>query len=245
MGRLDVCPSSLCIMLLSFLFQFARMLQLLIKDLHLIPFFLQPLYAFGKSSLEFVYAAQRIVKRDDGAIADILLHIVHHILRREVPGIVACHQIPHDNGVVATYMDILSVLHPSTRRTEEIGMDIAVGLIGIAEESLARHSDAAKMIECVIAQAMPTATYLFIQFGILPHIVTYHEECGLHAITVEGVEQPWSRLWYRAIVKRQINRFLIRIHPPYCTGIKPSQPLARLFYYHIVINTQLAPFRSA
>jgi len=117
----------------------ARVLQVVIEDLEGIALLLEPLDAARQGGLELVDAAQGVVEGDDGAVAGVLAHIVEHLVCRKMCGVVACDEIPHDDGVVAADADVLLILHPSAWWTEKVGMDELVGLVGVAQEVARRH----------------------------------------------------------------------------------------------------------
>ena len=74
-----------------------------------------------------------------------------------------------------------------------MGVYQLVSLIGIAQEGLASVSDSTNMIEGMIAQSMSASGNLLHELRILTHVVAYHEERGLHPITIENVEDEGCR----------------------------------------------------
>ena len=175
------------------------------------------------------------MERDDGSVPRIFLYIIKDIIGCEVARVVACDQVPHDDGVVATDVDVLLVPHPSAWWAEKIGMNKRVSFVGIAQEAAARHHESAQMVEGVVAQSMSVRTYQFEEVGIFPHVVTHHEECGFHAVVVKGLDEPRRRFGDGTIVESQIDRFLRRIHSPDSAGVEPAQPFGGLFDDHLVI----------
>ena len=166
------------------------MVLVLVEHLEFVAFITQPFDALRKNLLEFVDASEGIVEGDDGAITRVVLYILIHLFSREAFGVVACNQVPHHDGVVATKTDILGITHPSSWRTEEIGLNQFIGFVGIAQIALARHRNATNVVEGVIAQAMTMRTDEFEQFWIFPDIVTHHEEGRFHVVTIKRLNQP-------------------------------------------------------
>ena len=173
---------------------------------------------------------------DDASVAGISPHIVIHLIGSEETGVVACDEVPHHHSIFLTESKVLRLSHPSVRRTEETGVDEVVGLDYILQIFVMRMSESAYVIEGMIAQTMSVRTDKFEQFGVLPHIVAYHEEGSLDTIAVESINQPRSGLGDRTIIEGQIDCLLRGIHPPYRAGIKPAQPLAWLFDYHTLLQ---------
>ena len=198
------------------------MMLIFVKHLKFVTFITQPFDALGKYLLEFVDASEGVVEGDDGTVTRVVLHILVHFFGREAFGVVACDQVPHHDGVVATKTDVLGISHPSSWGTEEIGLNQFVGFVGIAQIALARHGDATNVVEGVIAQAMTMGTDEFEQFWIFPDIVAHHEESRFHVVAIKRLNQPRGRFGDGPVVEGQIDCLLRRVHSPDGTGIEPS-----------------------
>ena len=66
---------------------------------------------------------------------------------------------------------------------------------------------------------MAAAAHLLIQFRVAGHIVAYHEEGGLDAVTVERVEHPRGHLGHRTVVERKKHHLLLVVlYAPHSLG---------------------------
>ena len=197
-------------------------MEVLVKDLEGIALLLEPLDATWQYLLEFVDATEGIMEGDDGTVAGVAFHVLKDLLCSQTFGVVASDHVPHDNGVVATQANVLGVLHPSTWRTEKIGVDELVRFVGIAQIAAAGHGETSDVVEGVVAQAMTMRADEFEEFRVLANIVTHHEERGFDPIAVECVDEPRGRFRDGSIVEGQIDCLLRWIHSPDGTGIEPS-----------------------
>ena len=96
------------------------LLLILIEYLELIALLLQPFYRLRQGGLEFVNTLQRVVEGNYRTISSVSLHILKHLVGREAAGIVASDKVPHYDCIVAAQADVLAVLHPAPRRTEQV-----------------------------------------------------------------------------------------------------------------------------
>jgi hypothetical protein len=65
--------------------------------------------------------------------------------------------------------------------------------------------------------------------GIFNSILADHEECGLGIELIQRVKDEWGCLRDRAVIKSQINRLLMTIHPPQGVWEEPTQEYSGLF----------------
>ena len=72
-------------------------------------------------------------------------------------------------------------------RTEEVCLEIDVGLVHIAEVGGDAVAQAADVVERVVAEAVAARLHHFKFGGMLADVVADHEEGGLDAVVVEHV----------------------------------------------------------
>ena len=169
---------------------------------------------------------------DDAAISDISLHIVHHILGSEPFGVVTCHQVPHDDLVGAVQPPVLARAHPSMRRTEEMGVNQLVRLVGVQDVRDDTVLEGSDVVEGMVAHLVPFGNDLIIEVMVAQYVLAHHEEGRLDVVLPQCLQDEWSRFWDRTIIKGEIDGMLLRIHSPDGLRIKPSEPFGWLLYKH-------------
>ena len=117
-------------------------------------------------------------------------------------------------------------------RTEQIGVQILIGLLDVAHIRADAVQMTADVVECVVAQAVTAGFHHFKLGGMLANVVAHHEERGLHAVAVEDIEHPGGDFGNGAVVEREVDRALRRIHPPQGVGIEPTEKKGGLFDDH-------------
>ena len=181
--------------------------------------------------MQFVDALERVVEGDDATWTRVLFHVFQHLVGCETVGVVACHEVPHDDGEAMAQTYVLRVPHPSVRWPEKVAVNEVVGLQHIAMVAAGLRNKLDVIVR-VIADTMATAQHLFIEFGVLVHVVAYHEEGCLHAVTVQCIKNPRRSFGDRTIVERQIYTTFVGVHTPDGTRVEPTEPRRGLFDKH-------------
>lgn len=68
---------------------------------------------------------------DDAAGTGVTADIVEDIVGGHPAGVVAGDDIPHDDFEPAREKGILRYAHPTVGRTEEVGVDVGIGLLDV------------------------------------------------------------------------------------------------------------------
>ena len=210
-------------------------LLVFVKDFEFVTLVAQPFKTARERCTEFVDTLQRVVESDDGTVAGIAFHVLKHLVGIESLGVVARHEVPHHDGEMMAHLDVLSVAHPSVRRSEEFRLNEAVGFVHVPYIIFGMHQPG-DVVVGVVAHTVPTSFHLFEEFGILPHVVAHHEESSLHSVLVENVKNPRRGFRNGSVVEGDIHCLLLRVHSPDGTGIEPSHPLAWLFNNHFPLS---------
>ncbi len=79
-------------------------------DLKGVALLLEPLDALGKGGAQLFDGFERVVEGDDGAIAGIALHVVHHVVGGEPLGVVARDEVPHHHLIALAGEHIKSAI---------------------------------------------------------------------------------------------------------------------------------------
>ena len=169
---------------------------------------------------------------DDGARTGIPLLLAQDLTAIELGVIVACDKVPHDDTVTLTKRTVLTQTHESVGRTEEIGAEVAVGLVDIGNVPISMLPESLEVIKSVIAYAVASLDNHLVLVGVLAHIVAHHEEGGFDAVLVQHVEHPRGDLGDGAVVEGEVYGPLRWIHPPACTGIQLADELWGLLNEH-------------
>ena len=175
--------------------------ELKIENLKLILLFLEPLDALRQGGAELVDRLQRVVEGDDRAVARVALHVVEHTLARHPLGVVARHEVPHHNLVLAAEPRILHGAHPAVGRPHEVAAYVGVGLLHVVAVVVQRVAESADMVVCMVAYLMAFVDDAPEEVGIFPHVVAHHEEGGLDAVVAQRVEDEGCRLGNGAVVE--------------------------------------------
>lgn len=141
---------------------------------------------------------------DDGAVAGVLAYLAQYLTAIEFGIVVARYEVPHDDAVAIAERTVLPEAHDTVRRAEEVGGEVAVGLVDIGDISFSTFLESLDMVESVVAYAMSALHDHLVLIGVLAHIVAYHEEGGFDAVFVEHIEHPRSDLGNRTIVKGKV-----------------------------------------
>ena len=84
----------------------------------------------------------------------------------------------------------------------------------------------------MVAYGVSTKANLLEQMRVLGSIVTHHEEGCLCFEAVQSVENEWCSLGDWTIVEGKIDSLPVRVYPPQCVGIEPSEDSWRLLDEH-------------
>ena len=140
--------------------------------------------------MKIVDRAERVVEGDDGAVAGVLAHLAQYLAAIEFGIVVAGYEVPHDDAVSLAQRTVLSEAHDAVRRAEEVGGEVAVGLVDIGDVSLGALLESLEVVEGVVAYAVAALHDHFVLIGMLAHIVAHHEEGGLDVILVQYIKHP-------------------------------------------------------
>ena len=90
------------------------------------------------------------------------------------------------------------------------------------------------MVERMVSEMMAAFNHHPEDIRMLTHIVAYHEERCPDTILVQDIQNPRGHLGNRAIVKGQINAFLLPWNSPDGSGKKKTVKKGRLLDEHRV-----------
>ena len=117
---------------------------------------LEPLDALGKGGAQLFDGFERVVEGDDGAIAGIALHVVHHVVGGEPLGVVARNEIPHHHLIaLAGEQGVLHWTYPPVGWTEQVAVNIGIGFLHvdiIAETAMKNGNSKFNAILAVVQQ---------------------------------------------------------------------------------------------
>jgi len=178
---------------------------MLFKDLELVALFLEPLDALGEGGAKLVDRFKGVVEGDDTAVAGVVLHVVDHILGSEPFGVVAGDQVPHHHLVLTAEQGILRQAHPSVRRTEEVGVDIGIGLLDVVAVFVEGVADTADVVVCVVSNLVTFGEDALVEVRVLAHVVAHHEEGGVYAVLTEYIEDKGGSLGDWTVIEGQID----------------------------------------
>lgn len=163
------------------------------------------------------------MESDDGTVAYIFLYLFEHLLSVEVFTVVACHKVPHHDAVFLFQYMVLCQAHMSVGRTEQVGMQVFVGLVGVGEVVLAQVLETSDVVESVVPDTVSAFHHHAEFIVVFAYVIAYHEECGFDVVLIQQVEYPRGGFGNRAIIEGEINRLLVLVHSPEGTGIKPAE----------------------
>ena len=181
--------------------------------------------------LQLVYAFQRIMEGDDAARTCVALNIIQHIISGEQATVVTCDDIPHYH--LHAYMSqhlVLRRSNPSVRRTEEAGVQYLVSLLDIGQIGPRKMSHAGDVVISVVAYLMSALPDFLEQMRVFDGILAYHKEGGLSIEAVQGIQYKRCCLRDRAVIKSQVHRLLMLVHPPQSMWKHPTQEYCGLLY---------------
>ncbi|GFH86575.1 hypothetical protein IMSAGC001_01984 [Bacteroides acidifaciens] len=108
---------------------------------------------------------------------------------------------------------ILPEPHVPVWRTEEIGMDNFVYLLGVCEVIRIGIFESADVVESMVADAVSVFYHHPVFIRVLAYIVAYHEEGGFNMMLFQYFQYPRSYFGDRTVIKSQIDCPFIRVHP--------------------------------
>ena len=182
--------------------------------------------------MQLVDALKRIVKGNDRPVAGISLDIVEHVLGCYPLGIVAGDDIPHDDAILAVYPPIDRGPHPAVGRSEEMGVDELVGLDDIEGIGNAHVLERTQVVEGMVAHLVALLNDAVVQVMVSQHVLAHHKEGGAHSELPQRVENKGCGLRERAVVEREIDGLLVRVHSPHGFRVKPAQKRRGLLDKH-------------
>ena len=142
---------------------------------------------------------------DDGAVACVPVHLAEYLAAIKLGIVVARHEIPHDDAVALAERTVLPHAHDAVRRPEEIGGEVAIGLVDIGDVVGCALLESLEMVVGMVAYAMPALDNHLVLIGVLAHIVAHHEEGGLDAVSVEHIKHPRGNLRDGAVIKSEVD----------------------------------------
>ena len=126
--------------------------------------------------------------------------------------------------------------HPAVGRTEEVALDVGIGLLDVVAVVMERMAEPADVVVGVVAHLMAFVQNLLIEIGVLPDIVAHHEEGGLDAKLAQRLENERGRLRDGTVVERQIDRTFVTVHSPVGSWVEPAQVDGWLLNNHGLIS---------
>ena len=172
------------------------------------------------------------MESDNGTVARITHDVGQHLRRTQLLAIIAGDEIPHHDAVRPFQPHVLRPAHMAVRRTKQRTeirwqrrqfsflpqlLHQTVGLQRIFQVTTGRKipfAETAYMVERVVADAVPTLHHLPKHLRMLAHVIAYHEKRRFNAVTLQHIEYPGSDDRDGAVIKRQIDGLLFRIHTP-------------------------------
>lgn len=173
------------------------------------------------------------MESNDATRPGITTNIGENILCREPSTIIARYHIPH-NHPIATMPEclVLPYLYPSVGRTEQIGLQEFVGLLGIGQIMPTPVLETTDVIIGVVAYAVPPPLDLLKEMGIFVHILPYHEKRGPCIEAIQHIQDKRRGLGDGTVVEGQVNGLLVSVHPPQGMRVYPTQINCGLLYEH-------------
>ena len=101
-------------------------------------------------------------------------------------------------------------------------MEQFVGLVGILAIVADGVFEPTDMIEGMVADAVSGCHHLLIEFRMFAHVVAHHEESGLHPLFLQHFQDKRSGFGNRAIIEGEVDGFLMFVHAPQGSGVKPA-----------------------
>lgn len=193
-----------------------------INGFEFIALFFEPLQGLRQGKAKFVDTFKRIVKRDDRSVSGVSFHVVKDVFSGHPFGVIACHDVPHDNFVFPAEPGILTESHPSMRRSKEVRVNEFVGLSGVIAIGADGVSCTTHMVVGMITHAMSGVEDLAVEMGMSFYVLSHHEESGQGIVLGQGFEDEGSRLGDGPVVEGEVDGAFPFVHPPQSVGIKPT-----------------------
>ena len=171
---------------------------------------------------------------DDRAIARVPLYIIKHIFGRHPLRVVTRDEVPHHDLVLPAEPGVLRQTHPAVGRTYIVAVDVGIGFLNVVAVFLDGVSEPDHVVMSVVAYLVTFIDDALIELGMLAHVVTHHEECGLDTERFESIEDEGGSLGNGTVVEGQIDSLLVTIHSPIGFRIKPPQVYGGLLYKHLL-----------
>lgn len=203
-----------------------------LKSFELIALLFEPFKSFGQGISEFINAFERIVKRDNGTVADIAFHIIEYVFSGHPFGVVACNKIPHHYLKILLQPEVAAEPQPSVRGAEEVCVNHFVGNEGINDVGCCPVLESAQMCVGVVAHLMSGTDNGLVEFGMPFYVFAHHEEGGFGAVFGKCLQNERGGLGDGAVIEGEIYGPFPGIHSPQCLWVEPPEPLGRLFYEH-------------
>ena len=190
-----------------------------VEHLEFVALCFEPFDGAGQGVAQLLMTFHRVVEGDDAAGTCVALDVAQYVVAVESFGIVAGHEIPHHDLVVVVQLVVLPPSHPAVRRSEQIGVQVLVGLLDILQILRSGMAKSAQVMKGVITQAVSVCHDLLEYVGMLADIVAHHEECRLDFIFPKHLKHPRRHLGDGAVIKGQIDGTLLGIDTPECLRI--------------------------
>ena len=212
----------------------------------------------GILQVAVVPGLQGVVEGDDGAVAGITHHIGQDLGRAEFLGVVARHEVPHDDAVILAQHHILSPRHVPVGRAEKereqgfLHQSIICPLLAGGQHKFVRPFhvvqvgvggvfEAPQVIVGVVANAVAAFHDFLEDVRMLADIVAHQEEGGLDAVLVQQIQYPRRHLGDGTVIEGQVDFLLHGVHPPEGAWIEFAYYVRRLLDEH---GYWLYPIRS-
>ena len=196
-----------------------RVQTLSVEHLEFVALCFEPFDGAGQGIAQLLITFHRVVEGDDAAGTCVALDVAQYVGAVESFGIVAGHEIPHHDLVVVVQLVVLPPSHPAMRRSDQIGVEVLVGLLDVLQILRSGMAKSAQVVEGVIAQAVSVCHDLSEDVGMLADIVAHHEESRPHLIFTKHLKHPGRHLGDGAVVKGQIDSTLLGMDAPECLRI--------------------------
>jgi ApbE superfamily uncharacterized protein (UPF0280 family) len=91
------------------------------------------------------------------------------------------------------------------RRTEEVGVDIGIGLLDVVAVFVEGVADTADVVVCVVSNLVTFGEDALVEVRVLAHVVAHHEEGGVYAVLTEYIEDKGGSLGDWTVIEGQID----------------------------------------
>ena len=107
-------------------------------------------------------------------------------------------------------------------------------------------AEALDVVVGVITHLMTLSHDTLIEFGMLAHVVTHHEESCLRVKLSERVEDEGCSLGDGPVIEGQVDGLLMMVHSPIGFRIEPAEINGGLLYEHLfTLHFSLFTFHSS